>query len=136
MKGGSNIPASKRLKFMFLKKGCLLTSEAPSSWQPNLCFASLVSSCDERAGEGHAWWAFPPAEGHKELGASSTVAVSFTSAPPAASAVATPAQAPSVVSHWRWAWVPGACGTAGVPSALPKVACPSLQASLARLLNS
>lgn len=31
MKGGSNIPASKRLKFMFLKKGCLLTSAAPSS---------------------------------------------------------------------------------------------------------
>lgn len=49
IKGGSNIPASKRLKFMFLKKGCLLTSAAPSSWQPSLCFASLVSSCDRRA---------------------------------------------------------------------------------------
>ena len=48
-KGGSNIPASKRLKFMFLKKGCLLTSAAPSSWQPSLCFASLVSSCKRRA---------------------------------------------------------------------------------------
>lgn len=41
------MPASKRLKFMFLKKGCLLTSAAPSSWQPSLCFASLVSSCEK-----------------------------------------------------------------------------------------
>lgn len=29
-KGGSSIPASNRLKFMLLKKGCLFTSAAPS----------------------------------------------------------------------------------------------------------
>lgn len=43
-KGGSSIPASNRLKFMLLKKGCLFTSAAPSPWHPSRCFTSLVRS--------------------------------------------------------------------------------------------
>lgn len=43
-KGGSSIPASNRLKFMLLKKGCLFTSAVPSPWHPSRCFTSLARS--------------------------------------------------------------------------------------------
>lgn len=44
LNGGSSMLASSRLKLMFLKIGCCLTSMAPRPWQPSLSFGSLARS--------------------------------------------------------------------------------------------
>lgn len=43
-KGGSSMWASSRLKLMFLKMGCCLTSTAPQPRQPSLSLGSLARS--------------------------------------------------------------------------------------------
>lgn len=50
LKGGSSMLASSRLKLMFLKMGCCLTSTAPRPWHPSRCLGSLDRSCHAAGG--------------------------------------------------------------------------------------
>lgn len=100
MKGGSNIPASKRLKFMFLKKGCLLTSAAPSAWQPSLCFASLVSSCEKT--ESHVAMPRGPSSSWRQRGCGRPVVTSVSQVHPSASPVSLVQASPACATQWTW----------------------------------